>query len=216
MTGKPHLLFTAGSYGHLLLRILNHVPPLVAENYHETKYEVKYTKTIMGDHHLRNENSLENPVIKITYRDQDVNLINRNKWTKVRNHLEEQSNKTYPDSPNRQIYTMAIHVCELLGPNHFKKILNDSTIEFKFSYFHESLEVWRYQFNRLYDIFKIPKNDLLVSQYYDNFLEGQSSILEKHKEDNDDIAESFRLGKEYYRLYNNDYSLIRFDSLYKK
>ena len=216
MADKPYILFTAGSYGHLLTRIINHVPPLVAENYHETDYDVKYTKSIMGDHHLVDETTINGPVIKITYEDNDVSLINRNKWTKVRDHLQEQSEKTYPTSPNKQIYTMAIHVCELLGPNHFKKVLNDQTVEFKFSHFHDSLEVWQKEFSRVYDLFEIPRNELLVIQYYDNFQKGQSSIMSKHLADADDIAESFRLGKKYYSLHNRNYDVSMFDNVYKK
>ena len=215
MADKPDILFTAGSHGHLLTRIINHVPPLVAENYHETEYEVKYTKSVMGDHHLVDETTIDGPVIKITYEDNDVSLINRNKWTKVRDHLQEQSEKTYPESPNKEIYTMAIHVCELLGPNHFKKILNDQTVEFKFSHFHDSLEVWQSGFGKIYDQFEIPSNELLVTEYYDNFQKGQSLIMSKYLEDTDDIAESFRLGKKYYSLHNKNYDLSMFDSVYK-
>jgi hypothetical protein len=216
MADKPYILFTAGSYGHLLTRIINHVPPLVAENYHETEYGTKYTNICMDDHHLVDETTIDGPVIKITYEDNDVSLINRNKWTKVRGHLQEQSEKTYPKSPNKQIYTMAIHVCELLGPNHFKKVLNDKTVEFKFSHFHDSLEVWQNEFNRVYDQFKIPKNELLVTQYYNNFQKGQSSIMKKHLANADDIAESFRLGKKYYSLHKRNYNLAMFDNVYGK
>ena len=216
MADKPHILFTAGSFGSLLTRIINHVPPLVAENYHDTKYAVKYTKGVMSDHHLVDETTINGPVIKITYEDNDVSLINRNKWTKVRGHLQQQSEKTYPESPNKEIYTMAIHVCELLGPNHFKKVLNDHTVEFKFSHFYDSLEVWQNEFNRVYDQFEIPKNEFLVTQYYENFQKGQSSIMNNHIADADDIAESFRLGKKYYSLYKSNYGLSMFDSVYGK
>ena len=214
---KPWPLFTAGSYGHLLTRILNHVPPLLAENYHETIYDVKYTKKVSAYHHLVDETTIKGPVVKIIYEDDDVGLINRNKWTKVRNHLQQQSEKTFPNSPNKEIYTMAINVCNLLGPNHFKEILDNKTIGFKFSYFLDSIEVWHQQFNILFDAFEIPRNNLLVTQYYNNFQKSQSSIMEKHLADNDDIAESFRLGKNFYNLYgkNNGYSLSKFDDLYE-
>ena len=111
---------------------------------------------------------------------------------------------------------MAIHVGLLLGPNHFKKVLNDQTVEFKFSHFHDSLEVWQKEFSRVYDRFEIPRNELLVIQYYDNFQKGQSSIMSKHLADADDIAESFRLGKKYYSLHNRNYELSLFDNVYKK
>ena len=217
---KPTILYTAGSYGGLLVRIINNAPPLIAETYHLENWNLQYTlparRVFVGnDHHLVFENKIEGPIIKITYDNDDISLINRNKWHKIKNHLLEQANKTYPNNPNKKIYTMSIHVCDLLGSTLFKSIEKKETSEFKFKFFTQNLSVWKYQFGKLHDTLGIPLNNLALAEHYDCFQKGQEIILKKHRDDNDDIAKSYKLGKKYYSIHHNKYNEDYFNQLFK-
>ena len=213
MVSKPTLLYTAGSYGGLLSRIINNAPPLIAETYHSKNLDLQYTLPTRNDHHLVSENDIEGRVIKITYDNNDISLINRNKWHKVKDHLLEQSNRSYPNNPNKEIYTMAIHVCDLLGATLFKSIEKKETIEFKFKFFTQDLSAWKYQFGKIHNTLRIPFNNLTIAEHYDCFQKGQEIILNKHRDDNDDIAKSYKLGKKYYSVHHNHYNEDYFNQL---
>ena len=213
---KPTLLYTAGSYGALLLRMLNGSQPLKSESYHEIPFMARNTEPNREDHHLLKDEDIDGPVIKITYTDNDVSLINRNKWQKVKGHLREQAEQSFPNHPNREIYTMAIHVCNLLGDNHFKKISRPDTIEFKFSNFLHAENEWCACFKELFNKLGIEYNQNLIKKHFNSFLEGQKSIREQHKKNNDDISVSYIVGKEYFSLYNNNYNQIHFDNIFDK
>jgi hypothetical protein len=125
---------------------------IASESYHTEPTEYLYTQPNRSDHHLVREEDIDSAVIKITYTDQDVDLINRNKWTKVTGHLKEQAIATFPNNKNKELYTMAIHKCNLLdNDNQFKKIIKKDTIEIKFNWFLGDLNVWLSVFK---DVFK--------------------------------------------------------------
>tara|TARA_Y100000592_G_scaffold86830_1_gene140610 strand:- start:27 stop:695 length:669 start_codon:yes stop_codon:yes gene_type:complete len=214
---KPTILYSAGTYGALLLRILNNANPTVSESYHlhSDYFECKYTMPNREDHHLISEHAIEGDVVKITFTEDDVDLINRNKWTKVVEHLKTQAEKTFPNNPNRNLYTMAIHVCNLLADKQFKQAEKDDTQIFKFEHFLGCIGTWKNKFNHLFEHYQIPFDVSLIEKHYDCFQKGQENILEKNKKQNDDIHQSYILGKEYFKLYQNnfDYSESRFEKL---
>ena len=213
---KPTLLYTAGSYGALLLRILNQAPPIVSQAYHTHAFTPLNTEPNRQDHHLIREADINGQVIKITYTNEDVKLINRNKWQKVDGHLKEQSMKTFPNHPHREIYTMAIHVINLLGDNHFKTVNRSDTIEFKFSNFLQPINGWCTHFKEIFDRLRIKYNEKTIKDYFKAFQEGQKDILNQHKQNNDDIFLSYMLGKEYFALYSNNYNQNYFDIVFEK
>ena len=123
MHNKPTLLYSAGCYGAFCLQMLNLNRIIPSQSYHDQAVDCQYTQDNRPDHHLVSEKDIESPIIKITYIDDDVDLINRNKWTKVENHLKEQALATFPNNKNKELYTMAIHKCNLLHEdNQFKKL----------------------------------------------------------------------------------------------
>ena len=213
---KPTLLYTAGSYGALLLRILNQDSPMVSQAYHTYEFDTPNTEPNRPDHHLLKEADVKGKVIKITYADKDVNLINRNKWQKVDGHLEVQAMNTFPNHPHREIYTMAIHVINLLADNHFKTVDRSDTIEFKFANFIQPIESWRMSFKEIFDRLGIEFNDNTIKDHFYAFQEGQKEILEQHRQNNDDVSLSYMVGKQYFATYGNDINQNYFDAIFDK
>ena len=81
---KPTVLYTAGSYGAFLNNVLNEQNVTANESYHTVNYNRKETNTTPNftKHHVLKEDDIDGPVIKITYSDGNIAMINRNKWTK--------------------------------------------------------------------------------------------------------------------------------------
>lgn len=213
MYPKPTLIYTAGTYGGIFQRVVNKDNPLVAEVYHNTQGKCEVLNPSPDNHHLLSEDEIDGPIIKITYNDSNISLINRNKWTKLAEHLPEQADMTFKKNPNSQLYVMAIHVCDLLGDNNFKKLTKENTVEFKFDYFIGELNVWKNQFKMVMDFLKADFEDANLTAHYDAFKKGQEKIWKKHLENNDDIARSYSIGKRYFSLYNNNYVEDYFDRL---
>ena len=210
------MLYTAGSYGALLLRILNQNSPIISQAYHSYGFDTPNTEPNRPDHHLLKEGDIKGQVIKITYTNDDVNLINRNKWQKVDGHLEEQAIKTFPNHPHREIYTMAIHVINLIADNHFKTLDRSDTIEFKFSNFLQPIEDWCMHFKEIFDKLGIEYNEKTIKDYFNAFQDGQKDILEQHKQKNDDVFLSYMVGKDYFATYGNDINQNYFDGVFDK
>ena len=216
MHDKATLLYTAGSYGSFLLNILNKNEISPSEYYHDKHIDYKFTNGNIYNHHLLKEHDLTNTVIKITYTDNDISLINRNKWHKVQNHLQEQSLKTFPNNKNKELYSMAIHVCNLLDKNnHFRKIENYNNIEVKFNWFLEDFNSWLKNFGNVFKKLDIPFDSSLLERQHIIFNKSQQNILKQEKYGNDLISKSYKLAKKYFLKYNTEYSEMYFDNIYK-
>ena len=122
MIVKTTLLYEAGCYGEFVFRMLNLQEMEAKDRYTATDFTPTFTNKYLGSHHLTEEADIEGHVTKITYSDKHVNLINRNKWTKLKGHLEEQANKTFPNVSNSRLYTIAVNMCNLLSNSSFKQM----------------------------------------------------------------------------------------------
>jgi hypothetical protein len=215
MHKKPTLLYSAGCYGAFCLQMLN-LNKIVANNsYHNQPIDYQYTQHNRPDHHLIKEEEIDCPIIKITYTDEDVDLINRNKWTKVENHLKEQAIATFPNNKNKELYTMAIHKCNLLNnDNQFKKVIKEDTLEIKFNWFLEDFDIWLLKFYKVFETLKIPTNKESLQKYFHVFNKSQEFILKAHKQKNDLIEESNKLATIYFQKYKNEYSEFYFDKIF--
>jgi len=215
MHKKPTLLYSAGCYGGFCLQMLNLNKIIANESYHTETTEYLYTQPNRSDHHLVREDDIDSVVIKITYTDQDVDLINRNKWTKVTGHLKEQAIATFTNNKNKELYTMAIHKCNLLdNDNQFKKIIKRDTIEIKFNWFLGDLNVWLSVFGDVFKKLKIPTSDQYLQNCFEIFNKSQEPIFRAHKEKNDLIEESNKLATIYFKKYKNEYSEFYFDQIF--
>jgi hypothetical protein len=213
---RTNLLYPAGCYGEFFFRMLN-----LKETTESLRYSADFkpsnTEEYNGNHHIMNEEDINGHVTKITYTDSDIDLINRNKWTKVKGHLEEQSIKTFPDNPNRELYTMSIYKCDLLDKNnHFKRIEKSSNLEVQFKWFLQSVEQWLINFSDVFKALSIQINENKIKEYYNIFTRSQQKIIEQHDQANDLIAKSNQLGKMYFDRHGNKYSELYFDKLYKE
>jgi hypothetical protein len=212
---KTTLLYTAGSNGEFTFRFLNQFKINPNISYTAWDEPPKFTEKYRGDHHLIREEDVDGHVTKITYNDENIDLINRNKWTKVKGHLEEQSKKTYPNNKNNEIYTMAIYKCLLLDKNnHFKKIYKENNIEIKFSWFFQSFKDWMKNFSNVFEKLNIPTKEEIILEYYNAFNVGQKEILDKHNRSNDLIFLSNKLGQNYFEKYQTNFSEQKFDEIY--
>jgi hypothetical protein len=217
MDNKPTVLYSAGTYGAYLLHVLNHNKIPISEAFHPHSIEYKYTNHNFKNHHLTLEQQVNTPVIKITYDNNDISLINRNKWTKVKGHLEEQSKKTYPNNINKELYTMAIHICLLLDENnHFRRLDNKNNFEFKFNWFLTDSETWLKNITNCCKRFNIAIDETYFVDSHKNFLQGQQDILKKHKENNDIIAKSNKLGNLYFLKHKTNFDEKEFNKLNKE
>ena len=215
MHKKPTLLYSAGCYGAFCLQMLNLNEIVSAEFYHDQPIDYRYTQNNRPDHHLVGEENIESPIIKITYTDDDIDLINRNKWTKVENHLKEQALATFPNNKNKELYTMAIHKCNLLDKdNQFKKIIKKDTVEIKFNWFLHDLEGWLLVFYNVFERLQIPAKHEYLKNCYAVFHAGQKSILKAHQEKDDLIEQSNQLAEIYFKKHGNEYSEFYFDQIF--
>jgi hypothetical protein len=202
MHKKPTLLYSAGCYGAFCLQMLNLNEIMPSHSYHNQLTDYRYTQTNRPDHHLINEKDIDSLVIKITYTDDDVDLINRNKWTKVENHLKEQALVTFPNNKNNELYTMAIHKCNLLDKdNQFKKIIRKDTVEIRFSWLFYDLENWLLEFYNIFERLQIPVRHVYLKNCYDIFHMSQAPILKAHQEKNDLIEQSNQLANIYFQKH---------------
>jgi len=213
---KTNLLYPAGCYGEFFFRMLN-----LKETTESLSYSAHFkpinTEEYNGNHHIMSEKDITSHVTKITYTDDDIDLINRNKWTKVQGHLDEQSIKTFPNNSNRNLYTMAIYKCDLLDKNnHFKSIEKNSNLEVKFKWFLQSMEQWLINFGEIFKTLGIDIEESVIANFYNVFTNSQKSIFEQHKKNNDLIARSNYLGKIYFKKYGNQYNEMYFDNVLKE
>ena len=213
---RTNLLYPAGCYGEFFFRMLN-----LKETTESLSYSANFnpinTEEYNGNHHIMSEKDINGHVTKITYTDDDIDLINRNKWTKVQGHLDEQSIKTFPNNSNRNLYTMAIYKCDLLDKtNHFKSIEKNSNLEVKFKWFLQSMEQWLINFGNIFKVLSIQINENKIKEYYNIFTRSQQEILEQHSQSNDLIAKSNQLGKMYFDRHGNEYNELHFDKLCKE
>lgn len=213
---KPTLLYTAGSYGAFLLFVLNQNEITVGESYHNKAIVYRNTNENIDNHHLIDENVVGHKVIKITYQDNDISLINRNKWHKVTGHLESQASATFPNNPNKELYTMAIHVCNLLDKNnHFRAMQNNQNIEFKFEWFLQDFDSWVSTFGKTFQKMQVAMDLNLLRSQFDAFNQSQRAILQAEQNANDLISRSYSLAKKYFSKYNNQYSELYFNEIFE-
>ena len=213
---KTNLLYPAGCYGEFFFRMLNLKETTESLSY-DAHFQPVNTKKYNVNHHIMSEDDINDHVTKITYTESDIDLINRNKWTKVVGHLEEQSIKTFPNNPNRELYTMSIYNCDLLNiNNHFRKIEKKSNLEVKFEWFLYSIEQWLINFGKIFETLGIDIEESVIRNFYNVFTNSQKLILEQHKENNDLIAKSNYLGKIYFKKYGNQYNEMYFDNVLKE
>ena len=213
---RTNLLYPAGCYGEFFFRMLNLKETTESLSYN-AHFKPIHTEEYNSNHHIMSEKDINGHVTKITYTDDDIDLINRNKWTKVQGHLDEQSIKTFPNNSNRNLYTMAIYKCDLLDKNnHFKSIEKNSNLEVKFKWFLQSMEQWLINFGNIFKALSIQINENKIKEYYNIFTRSQQEILEQHSQSNDLIAKSNRLGKMYFDRHGNEYNELHFDKLCKE
>jgi hypothetical protein len=211
---KTNLLYPAGCYGEFTFRMLNLKETTSSLSYN-AHIEPVYTEKYNANHHLEKEQNINGHVTKITYTDADIDLINRNKWTKVKGHLEEQAIRTFPDNSNRELYTIAIYKCDLLNQNnHFKKLENPSNLEIKFNWFLSNCENWLFNFGNIFKSLFIPITDNKLEDYYNIFSTSQQSIIKQHQENNDLIAEANIFGEKYFKKYGCDYNELYFNEMH--
>jgi len=217
MYNKPKLIYSAGCYGAFFAKMLNLNKIIAEESYHAKPTDYFYTQPNSADHHLIKEEDLDSAIIKITYTDEHADLINRNKWTKVKGHLEEQSKKTYPNNKNKELYTMAIHKLMLLDKdNPFKKTVKKDTLEIKFDWFCSDLNTWSSMFKIIFEKLNIPLSGQYLQNCFEIFNKSQEHIFKAHEQKNDLIAESNKLAEIYFKNYKNDYRECYFDEIYTK
>lgn len=212
---KPTLLFEAGTYGEFTLKILNHVEILPQEHYKQHNLNYIYTTPKRPDHHLIDEDAVTSNIIKITFENSDTDLINRNKWTKVKSQLKELSEKSFPNNPNQELFTMAIGKCNLLNAqNFFKTIKKKSTVEIKFKNFIYKTTTFVENFLEVCDKFKIPVTKKTLVDSHHAFIKGQEQIFTAHEKKNDIIAEANLFGEKYFQKHGLNYNKLHFDEMH--
>jgi len=211
---KTTVLFEAGTYGQFLIKVLN--LSLLTEQTHFLLPGITYVNTTpkRADHHLIDDDELDSHVTKITFEDSDSDLINRNKWTKLPEHLDEQANLTFPKDSNSKLYTIACSKINLLDPkNFFKKIKKEQNFEFKFKYFHYDIKNYIIQVDNLFSKLKIKVSKNYLENSKKTFDNSQESIKKAHDIKNDLIHEGNKLGELYFQKFGNNIKKENFQKL---
>ena len=213
---KTTVLFEAGTYGQFLLKLLNLTEISITEHF-EFPY-ITYTNTTpkRSDHHLIEEKEIKGHVTKITFDNLDADLINRNKWTKLPEHLEEQANKTFYNDKNAKLFTIACNKINLLSPNNiFKKVASTNTLEVKFKSFHFDIPNFIYYFIDIFSKLNIPITKDYLERSKKNFDISQNNIIEANNKKNDLIHDGNILGQMYFDTFGNNIQTENFQKLIK-
>ena len=213
---KTTVLFEAGTYGQFLLKLLNLTEISITEHF-EFPY-ITYTNTTpkRSDHHLIEEKEIKGHVTKITFDNLDSDLINRNKWTKLPKHLEEQANKAFSNDKNAKLFTIACSKINLLSPNNiFKKVANANTLEVKFKSFHYDITNFIDFFIDIFSKLNIPITKDYLERSKKNFDISQNNIIEANNKKNDLIHDGNILGQMYFDTFGNNIQTENFQKLIK-
>ena len=198
------------------MRILNLTEMSVQTHFDLPK---QYTNTTpkRADHHLIDEDRVDGHITKITFTNDNADLINRNKWMKLPKHLEEQANKTFFNDKNAKLFTIACNKVNLLNPNNiFKKINNKNTVEVKFMDFHLNSTEFINLFLEIFLRLKIKVTKEYIQQSKEIFDISQSQILEAHNQKkNDLIYDGNKLGEIYFKTFGNNIKTENFQKLLK-
>ena len=210
---KTTILFEAGTHGQFLLRILNLTEMSVQTHFDIPKQYINTTPK-RADHHLIDEDRVDGHVTKITFTDADADLINRNKWTKLPKHLEEQADKTFYNNKNAKLFTIACNKINLLNPaNIFKKIKNKETLEVNFTNFHTKPTEFTDFFSELFSKLKIKITKDYLEECKSIFDFSQTTIIEAHNKQNDLIHDGNKLGETYFKKFGNIIKTENFQTL---
>ena len=197
------------------MRILN-LTEISIQTHFDLPKEYINTTPKRADHHLIDEDYVDGHITKITFTNDDADLINRNKWTKLPEHLKDQANNTFVGNKNAELFTIACNKINLLNPNNiFKKIKNKETLEIKFKTFHLGTIEFVTFFLELFSKLKIKVTKNYLEQCKSMFDISQENILKENNNKNDLIHEGNKLGELYFKTFSNDIKTENFEKLLK-
>ena len=209
---KTTLIYEAGCYGEFVFNLLNlrEIKPEIRYNAHG--FDPINTHPFRHDHHLLSENDVKGHVTKITYTDKYIDLINRNKWTKVTGGIENFTSQKFPEHINKTLFAIAIGKINLLdSANKFKKILRADTLEIKFESFFFEKSRWITNFANLLEKLGIKVNISYLEECHTIFSKSQEKLIKFNKEDT--IFLGNKLGDYYYQKHGTNIDQIHMENM---
>jgi hypothetical protein len=212
--------FFGGSYGNFVETLITENCKednidLTLNNFHKTTKEssIFNIKKTHDNEHLLDELNL-----KISYSEEHIDLISRNVWSKLPNHLIEKTDELFNncnidiDYINKKIITIAFYKDKLLhGLNKWNKLLKESTVELPFDYFFTDKENWLNNWKKLLEQLGIKTTDQYIINAYNIFNHTQKSLIEEHNfykrlkwSEQDVIGKGNHLGELYFQKHSQN------------
>lgn len=222
--------FVPGSYGHFLEGLLN--KSVINESlfnkslefeidrgdFHWIKKDYNDEKILIERSHYYEEKTTE-IVLKITYEQNDTDLISRNKWTKWPLNYEESKAQAFAnlvsdvDEITKEIVTKSYFRLHLLKDVYkWNKKINNHTFEIPFKFFLLDKNQWISKAQEIFNVCGLPYDSNYLETAFDVFQKSQKKIFEAHKtyrsvvwQQKDIIEKSNELSNLYYEkiLKNN-------------
>ena len=209
---KTTLIYEAGCYGEFTFNLLNLQDIKPGTRYNAHTFTPTYTGDFLTNHHLVKEHEVSGHITKITFENKHVDLINRNKWTKVTGGMEHFTSQSFPEHTNKSILAIAIGKINMLNENnHFKSMENKDNLELKLDNFFLDCEEWILSFGNMLDVLKIPHQPQYLRKCYDTFMISQEKIL--NSKSNDEIGLGNLLGQFYFERYGTDVNQVRLEKM---
>jgi hypothetical protein len=222
MFGKKFLTinYFGGSYGSFVKAfltgnlILDHIN-LDVNNFHATP-----NKSLLLNIKKTHDNELQSDEsnLKITYNQEHIDLISRNLWNKLPEHLIEKTNDLFRnyeidiDYDKKKIITIAFYKNKLLhGLEDWNKILKQLTIKLPFDYFLTGKQNWLNVWKKLFEQLGIETVDQYIIDAYDIFNHTQKSLINEHNfyknlewSKQDMIGKGNHIGELYFQKHSQN------------
>lgn len=199
--------FVPGSYGHFLKGLLCKSLKMPNNNVSDFHW-ISNTDIIDTSHDLEKES--KNFIIKITYSENDVDLINRNKWKKWPHNFEQSKQEAFLssndiDESTKEIVTKSYFRSYLLKDMiNWNNKVNGQTVEIPFNFFLLKKEEWITYASKIFEQCQIDYDVDYIQTAYSIFQSTQNSIINDHYENklkewkDKDIIEKSNLVSNFY------------------
>lgn len=212
--------YFGGSYGNFVHtfitgNLLKDNIHLLENNFHKnTKSSAVFNISKTHD----NEQLSDEFNLKITYEKHHIDLISRNVWSKIPDHLKEKTDELFQyceddiDYVEKSIITIAFYKNKLCnGLKDWNKILKQSTLELPMFYFFTDVEYWLLNWKKLFQNLAVKATDQYIIDAYHIFNQTQKSLIEQHNlyenvewSKQDIIGKGNHLGELYYHKHSQN------------
>jgi hypothetical protein len=212
--------FFGGSYGNFVETFLSGNLKEGNINLLENNFHKNTKKSLIFNMHKTHDNEKLSDEfnLKITYKEEHIDLISRNVWNKLPDHLKEKTNELFENYPSdiddvtKKIITISFYKNKLLYRlKNWNKILKQTTLELPMHYFFTNIEDWLLNWKKLFKNLSCTATDQYIFDAYHIFHKTQRSLLDEHNfyknlhwSKQDIIGKGNHLGELYFNRHSKN------------